>query len=84
MSLLLQSFSLIFQDATSSFQTDLEGNKLEWKNLDGVGVGVGVNISLVVVADDPCLELMKEAGDGGFARVEEEELLGGDDGLDVL
>ena len=37
-----------------------------------------------MVANDPCLELMKEGGDRGVARVEEEELLGGDDGLDVL
>ena len=37
---------------------------------------------MVVVANDPCLELMKEGGDRGVARVEEEELLGG--GLKVL
>ena len=37
-----------------------------------------------MVADDPCLKLMKGGGDGRVVRVEEEELLGGDDGLDVL
>ena len=37
-----------------------------------------------MVAEDPGLELLKEGGDGGVARVEEEDLVGGDDGLDVL
>ncbi|KAG5020000.1 hypothetical protein JHK85_016304 [Glycine max] len=51
----------------------------------GIKLGLTFFFSrLVVVANDPCLELMKEGGDRGVARVEEEELLGGDDGLDVL
>ena len=37
-----------------------------------------------MVAEDPGVELFDERGDGGVAGVEEEDLVGGDDGFDVL
>lgn len=37
-----------------------------------------------MVAREAALKLLDEGGDGGVTGVEEEDLVGGDDGLDVL